>query len=240
MKKIVIFCISVLLCLLIGGGILAKDNKKPKVQPNNPVMQAFMDRQSTMSFTDQKINPRDLSNILWAAAGINRPVYDDDGNILWAKTKLTIPSAMNLKPVMIFAVLDEAVGKYEPGIYKYDPIENELVLVRENNADYPGIQPNLATTPLHLIFVADMNVFSTYPDPARENRISAAAISIGCAAQDVYLYCAATKKLGAHYFVGPFIAQWVGYLGLNDETLYPGEQIAMGGMAVGYPTPPAE
>jgi hypothetical protein len=130
--------------------------------------------------------------------------------------------------------------KYEPGIYRYDPINNELVWVKENNGDYPGIQPNLAVTPLHLIFVADMNVFSSYPDPTRENRVAAAAISIGCAAQDVYLYCAATRKLGTHYFVGPFIAQWVDYLGLNDEASYPGEQIAMGGMAVGYPDTSSE
>ena len=242
MKKAIIFCMSALLCLLVSGGVLAKDFKKIKIRPNDPVIRALMERHSTKSFIDKKLNARDLSNILWAAAGINRPEFDDDGNVIGGK--LTIPTAMNVQHVIVYAVLEE-------GVYQYDPINNELVPVPGMEGDYrtdAAYQPPYHIAPLNLIFVADLTKWPGPPWPGYPNRdelIYTAAISVGCAAQNVYLYLADTKRLGGTYRTAMNKELWHEYLGLPDLYDDQGdytepEKLVMGGMTIGYPAPPAD
>lgn len=249
MKKTIIFCLVALLCLFVSGGVVAKNSKKIKLQPRNPVVQALEERHSTKSFTEQKLNNRDLSNILWAAAGINRPEFDDDFNVIGGK--LTIPTAMNRQHLTVYAVLEE-------GVYRYDPLNDELVMVMEG--DYraeAAKQPAYQTAPLNLIFVADLSKFAGdkpggfYPN--RDELIYTAAISVGCAAENVYLYMAGTKKLGGTFRTAVDKDLWHNYLGLpllNDvdedgdvivdedgTPLYYMEpdKLVMGGMTIGYP-----
>lgn len=241
MKKTIIFCISAFLCLLLSGNIFAKDFKKIKIQPNDPVIQALMERHSTKSFTDRKLNERDLSNILWAAAGINRPTFDEDGNVTGGK--LTIPTAMNVQHVIVYAVLEE-------GVYCYDPINNELVPVPGMEGDYradSAFQPPYWVAPLNLIFVADFTKWpSTFPGyPNRDELVYTAAISVGCAAQSVYMYLAGTKRLGGTYRTAMNKELWHDYLGLpplyDEEGNYAEpDKLVMGGMTIGYPTPPTD
>jgi nitroreductase len=213
---------------------MGKDSKKRKIWPKNPIIKALMERHSTKSFSERKLKERDLSSILWAAAGINRPEYDEDGNIIGGK--LTIPTAMNRQPIIVYAVLEE-------GVYQYDPINNNLVLVMEGDyrAD-AAYQPPYHVAPLNLIFVADLTKYSG-PNPGgffpnRDELIYTVAISVGCAAQSVYLYLASTRKLGGTYRTAMNKALWHDYLGLPPmdpvNYNYP-DQLVMGGMTIGYP-----
>jgi len=240
------------LCLLISGGILANDSKKTKIHPDNPVIQALMDRHSTKLFTDQTLDRRDLSNILWAAAGINRPTFDDDGNVNGGK--LTIPTAMNMQHVRVFAVMKE-------GIFLYDPLANDLIPIMEGDyrsrttGTYKGVDENgneiwerqqsyVFPASLDLIFVSNLsaNWPSTY---SRDELIFTTAISVGCAAQDVYLYAASTKKIGATYRTSIDRVKWFEYLDLAlgdplndyDNNGYADEMMIMGVMTIGYPAP---
>jgi hypothetical protein len=228
MKKTIIISLSIFLCLLVSGGVVAKNSKKVKNQPRNPVVQALLERHSTKTFTEQKLDERDLSNILWAAAGINRPEFDDDFNVIGGK--LTIPTAMNVQHVMVYAVLEE-------GVYQYNPIADDLVLILEGDyrAD-AAYQPPYQTAPLNLIFVADLTKWPEgFSYPTRDEWIYTAAISVGCAAENVYLYLAGTKKLGGTYRTAMDKALWHDdYLNLDELE---GEQIVMGGMTIGYPAP---
>ena len=74
MKKFLLFS------LLVGlfGGSQAQDLKpiklnQPNVKRGLPVMTALQKRQSTREYADKKLELQDLSDLLWAAAGINRP-----------------------------------------------------------------------------------------------------------------------------------------------------------------------
>ncbi|GAG37474.1 unnamed protein product, partial [marine sediment metagenome] len=58
---------------------------KPTTQGGMPLMQALNARQSSRKFSDRKLPDQVLSDLLWAAWGVNRP---DSG-------KRTAPSAMN-------------------------------------------------------------------------------------------------------------------------------------------------
>lgn len=74
MKKFLLFS------LLVGlfGGSQAQDLKpiklnQPNVKRGLSVMTALQKRQSTREYADKKLELQDLSDLLWAAAGINRP-----------------------------------------------------------------------------------------------------------------------------------------------------------------------
>jgi hypothetical protein len=58
MKNTVIVCLSIIICLLAGGVIVAKDFKMIKEQPYNPVMQALTERHSTKTFLEQKLEKK--------------------------------------------------------------------------------------------------------------------------------------------------------------------------------------
>ena len=74
-------------------------------------MDALKNRETTRSFKQDELPLQVLSNLLWAANGINRP-----------NGKHTAPSSMNYQEIDIFVAL-------KSGIYKYDIKGNNLTLV---------------------------------------------------------------------------------------------------------------
>lgn len=90
MKKIIL---SLIAAGLSGTALLhAADAVKldqPDLERGAPVMKALSDRQSIRSFSEKMLSQKDLSDLLWAANGVNRP---ESG-------KRTAPSAMNRQDV---------------------------------------------------------------------------------------------------------------------------------------------
>ena len=228
MKKIIVFCISAFLCLLVSGSIIARDFQSIKLPPHDfkkgkmpkelTVTQALWARESTKSFKDQDLDPGDISNILWAAVGVNRIITATDGTIT---RKLTIPLARNQQHVSVYAVLKQ-------GVYLYDFINNELnlVLAGDHRSETTTGQAYVYDAPLDLIFVSDLSKLSFVTGP---ELYYTAAISIGCAIQNVYLYVAGTQRLGAVCRTSIDTKLWAEYLGLSDN------QMIMGTQTVGYP-----
>jgi hypothetical protein len=62
---------------------------KPEISAGMPLMQALARRQTTRAFLDKPLPPQTLSNLLWAAFGVNRPRDVKPG------LGRTAPSAMN-------------------------------------------------------------------------------------------------------------------------------------------------
>ena len=111
----------------------------PRMDGGKPLMQVLKQRQSARDFSDQKLSPQTLSDLLWAAWGINRA----DGH-------RTAPSASNKQEVDIYVTLPE-------GAYLYDAKGQTLNPVAAG--DYrgaTGTQPFPATAALNLVYVADM------------------------------------------------------------------------------------
>jgi Nitroreductase family len=80
----------------------------PQTNGGRPLMQVLSDRKSAREFGPGTLSPQTLSNLLWAAFGINRP----DG-------RRTAPSAMNWQEVSIYVATPE-------GVYIYDAKDNTL------------------------------------------------------------------------------------------------------------------
>jgi SagB-type dehydrogenase family enzyme len=151
--------------------------EKPNLEKGMPLMKALKERKTDRNISDRPLTRQQLSEVLWAADGVNR----DDG-------KRTAPSAMARYPIDIYAVLAE-------GVYFYDIAKHELVPVAEGDfRKQAGGQPFVATAPLNVVFVANLSKFD---DPRRPERkmpddvkMQWAALEVGCESQNIYLYCA--------------------------------------------------
>lgn len=136
-----------------------------------PLMQALALRQSSREFDPAPLSERTLSDLLWAAAGINRPQLGGR----------TAPSAMNSQEVAVYAALPN-------GLYRYAPATHTLHLVSATDVRrVTGYQDFVDTAPMDLVYVADHARMKMVPAAQRESYASAAA---GAMAQNVYLYCA--------------------------------------------------
>ncbi len=142
----------------------------PQTKGGRPLMQVLSDRKSTREFSPGTLSPQTLSNLLWAAFGVNRP----DG-------RRTAPFAMNWQEVSIYVATPE-------GVYIYDAKANALdpVLVGDFRAA-TGTQPFVKDAAVNLIYVSDLS--KTGDAASSESQIYTAA-DVGFIAQNVYLYCA--------------------------------------------------
>ncbi len=145
----------------------------PQTESGMPLMQALKQRQSQRDFDSKELPLQVLSDLLWAANGINRP---ESGH-------RTAPSAMNMQEIDIY------VAKAD-GLYLYDANENTLipVLLQDIRA-LTGAQPFVKDAPVNLIFVADLS--KTGRTSGSDTNFYAAA-DTGFISQNVYLYCAST------------------------------------------------
>ena len=134
-------------------------------------MQVLRDRQTTRSFSTKALPDEVLSDLLWAAFGINRP---DSG-------KRTAPSARNWQEVEIYAVM-------ESGAYLYDAAASRLKPVAGGDLrKLTGVQDFVGTAPLNLVFVADTTKMR---GSAPEDQKPYAWADAGFISQNVYLFCA--------------------------------------------------
>ncbi len=130
-------------------------------------MQAFAQRESLREYSEKALSLQDLSDLLWAANGINR-----------AETgKLTAPTAQNKQEITLYVFT-------EKGAYLYDARKNELQPVAEGDfrADLAGRQEFAAKAPVNLVIVGDFSVF-----PKERNW---AMTDAGYVSQNIYLFCA--------------------------------------------------
>ena len=136
------------------------------------LMQALARRQSQREFAPEPLPLPVLSNLLWAAAGLNRPALGGR----------TAPSALNAQEVDLYVALPN-------GLYRYAALGHALHLVRATDVRrVTGYQDFVDTAPLDLIMVADYSRMKLVPVAMR---MAYAHASAGAMAQNVYLYCAA-------------------------------------------------
>lgn len=136
-----------------------------------PLMEALRQRHSAREFRPDALTQQQLSDLLWAACGLNRETLGGR----------TAPSAMNAQEVDLYVALPQ-------GLYLYEPKAQALQLVvAQDVRRVTGYQDFVDTAPLDLIFVADHSRMKIVPAAMRESYASVAA---GAMAQNIYLYCA--------------------------------------------------
>ena len=156
--------------LLLAGGLQPVDLPAPQTDGGKPLMQVLKERKSSRDFAATKLEPQVLSNLLWAADGVNRP----DGH-------RTAPSASNRQEIQIYVATPD-------GLYLYEPTPHRLsALVSDDLRAATGKQPFVQDAPVNLIYVADVSKMT--PSAGGEQILYSAA-DTGFIAQNVYLFCA--------------------------------------------------
>lgn len=181
----------------------------PQTEGGKPLMEALKARHSTRDFADRPLPPQLLSNLLWAAWGINRP----------ATGLRTAPSSRTAMDIDLYLAMANGVWIYEPKAHRLsrhmpDDLRGETTL----GQDY------VKTAPLNIVYVSDAARMGKVSDADRVlNGIANSAV-IG---QNVYLFCASeglatvlrasvpgarlAKRLGLTPTQAIYFAQSVGY-----------------------------
>ena len=137
-----------------------------------PLMQALAERKTIRDYKPAELDASTISEILYAAVGVNRP----DG-------KLTIPTALNMQDIVVYAALLNAV-------YRYDAKDNKLMKIDDGDFRAEIItRKDLANNSACILVYAS----DTSKNRTPETKFS--AIHVGSATQNVYLL-AASKGLG--------------------------------------------
>jgi len=193
----------------------AKDNATPTIAlpaPETaggiPLMEAFAKRHSAREFEARDLPLPLLSNLLWAANGINRA----DGHH-------TAPSAMNTQEIDIYIALPA-------GAYLYDAAANVLQLVAGSDVRrVTGYQDFVDEAPLDLVYVADHSRMTLIPVASRDSFASAAA---GAIAQNVYLFAAGNG-------LSSVIRAWINREAIADALGLSHDQQVLLSQTVGFP-----
>ncbi|MFH0821900.1 MAG: SagB/ThcOx family dehydrogenase [Pseudomonadota bacterium] len=144
---------------------------QPGVDGGKPLMQALKERKSARDFSEAKLTPQVLSDLLWAAYGVNRP---ESG-------RRTAPSSYNKQEIDVYAATAD-------GLFLYDPKAHGLVQVStEDIRALTGRQTFVKTAPLNLIYVADLTKMG---DGEEADKLATSAANTGFIGQNVYLFCA--------------------------------------------------
>jgi SagB-type dehydrogenase family enzyme len=176
-----------------------------------PLMQTLARRRSSREFQRKPLPMPVLSNLLWAAFGVNRR---GGGR--------TAPSALDAQEIDVYVALPE-------GAYLYDAEAHALRLVAASDLRrVTGYQDFVDEAPLDLVLVADHARMRMVPAAQRESYASAAA---GAIAENVYLYAASAG-------LATVIRAWIDRAAIADALGLTHDQQVLLSQTVGYPPQP--
>lgn len=145
---------------------------QPDTTKGLPFMQVLDVRKSQRLFADRELSIQDLSDLLWAANGVNRNTTGHR----------TAPSALNAQDVAIYAVFAKGAYLYNAAAHQLEPVaEGDLRLWVADQQDF------MLSAPLFLVFVSDISRFSMGDT---EIQIRMGAYDVGIVSQNVCLFCA--------------------------------------------------
>jgi nitroreductase len=167
MKKIYVLVFSVFISSYLAGQTI--ELPAPQKTGGMPLMEALSKRATSRAFDTTDISMQQLSNLLWASFGINRP----DG-------KRTAPSANDRQEIDIYILLKQ-------GAFVYNAHKNSLEQAASEDLRGKASDKRFADAPVQLILIADLAKRSGSSDDAK---LSVANIDCGYISQNAYLYCA--------------------------------------------------
>ena len=172
MKIRVVLLLAGLLSLLNVKAQVIETVTLPPAQKTGgmPLMEAFQLRKSQRLFSSKELTTQQISNLLWAAYGINRP----DGF-------RTVPAAKNWFEYDIYVLKSD-------GWFLYDVRKHALLKMgNEDLRIYGGTQDFVKAAPVILVYVADFDRMTGATDDLRK---FFSAVDLGYISQNVYLWCA--------------------------------------------------
>jgi hypothetical protein len=195
---------------------------EPAFEGGGTVFEALKARRTSRAIRAKRISRQVLSDLLWAAQGVNRPEgpFGIPGR--------TAGSASNSQEIRVYVALEDGTYLYEPKAHRLTPV---TVGDKRALAIGPGQGGAGAKAPVRLIYVVDIDKFKTagFQEPGLhdpEIQKSYYYIDTGLIAQNVYL---AASSLGlASWFHNCDRAKVRKELGLGPH------EIALFGQTIGY------
>jgi nitroreductase len=180
----------------------------PPPRREGPLMAALKLRRSTREYSDRPIPAQTLSDLLWAAFGINRPSGDR-----------TAPYWRHVMVMDIYAAMSDGVWLYEPKAHTLLPHLPDDIRAQT------GLQDFVGAAPLDLIYVAHRERMM---DVSPEDRRLYASVDAGFIGQNVYLFCA-SEGLGTVFRAA------LDHQRLARSLKLPDQQFVTFAQTVGYP-----
>jgi len=146
------------------------DLPPPRSEGGLPLTAALKLRHSTREYSNRPLPIPVLSDLLWAAFGVNRPSGDR-----------TAPYWRHIMVLDIYAVMADGVWLYEPKAHTLLPYMKDDIRAATGLQDFVGMAP------LNLVYVAHGERMT---DISPEERRLYASVDTGFIGQNVYLFCA--------------------------------------------------
>jgi len=180
----------------------------PRQEGGMPLMQALKQRKSGRAFSQKSVSLQVLSELLWAAYGINRP--QTGGR--------TVPTTMDMREIDIYVIMAEGTYVFDAQAAMLQPV------TAKDLRDLAGLQPYVREAPVNLMYVADLSKMGRV---AKEADFYSAA-DTGFVSQNVYLYCASEG-------LATVVRGWVDREVLSKALKLRADQRIILGQTVGYP-----
>ena len=145
---------------------------EPNKKGGSSVMEAFSNRKTVREFSNKKLSAQDLSDLIWAAAGVNRK---DEG-------KRTAPSWRNYQDIDLYVCFPE-------GMYTYNQKEHTLEPFAKGDF-YPLIAANqefVNDAPVVLLLITDLS--KMHEDNVLP-QMTIAGLDAGIISQNISIFCA--------------------------------------------------
>lgn len=159
---------AILCMVMVAAAQEVQPLPKPDKKAKMTLFQALDRRESVREYSDREIPERTLSNLLWAACGINRP----------GQGRITAPSAINAQDITVYVCRQD-------GAWKYDAAAHALTKVSDKDLrkQVAGFQDFAATAPVSLVLVSDISKV--------RNHSELGAMDAGYVSENICLACTA-------------------------------------------------
>jgi hypothetical protein len=170
-------------------GLKAIRLNEPNKKRGLPFMEALSVKASAREWSEKELSLQDLSDLVWAANGINRP----------EEKKYTASSAMNAHDVDLYLFMKEGVYVYDADAHVLNPIvsgdfRSQLMMTppprpKDSGGLPPPPRPAPSNPPIQIILISDCARFRA---GKQELKYEWGAIDAGIVSQNISLFCAAT------------------------------------------------
>ena len=178
MKRFVLFSLIIGLTFTVNAQELqAIKLNEPSKTGGSSVMEAFSNRKSVREFSDKKLSTQDLSDLVWAAAGINR----QDAGLR------TAPSWRNYQDIDLYVCFSEGMYFYNSKAHVLEPFAkgNFYPLIADN-------QEYVKNAPMILLLVTDL---SKMQEDNVLPQMVIAGLDAGIISQNISIFCAAKNMI---------------------------------------------
>jgi hypothetical protein len=164
---------------------------KPQTDGGKSVLAALQERRTIRNISAEKLPPQVLSDLLWAAFGVNRE------KSAFGKSGRTAASASNSQEIDLYVALPE-------GVYLYEAVPHRLIPVVPGDFRPRAGRGAATTAPVNIYYVVDLTRYDTgkgQPDRKigdAEVQKSYYYVATGLIASNVYLF-AASQGLAAWF-----------------------------------------